>query len=211
MGRKFGHIVTEETKEKISLSLKGKRRNPATEFKKGSIPWNKGIHIRINTGRTCFKKGTDIGTKALNKWRKNGGKTWCEGIKLGLMTKEQRNKISFKLKGRTPKNFDKLLENMRHRIPTGIEIKVYEELQKRGFLFEKQRRMGNKYVVDAFIPLLNLIIEVDGSYWHSLPKVVNRDLIRDDFFIKSGYSILRLKETEINNGNFLNKLPKKNG
>jgi hypothetical protein len=33
---------TQETKDKISATKKGKRSSPAGEFKKGSIPWNKG-------------------------------------------------------------------------------------------------------------------------------------------------------------------------
>lgn len=36
-----------------------------THFKKGHIPWNKGMHIKSNN--------------ALEIWYKNGGKTWCEG------------------------------------------------------------------------------------------------------------------------------------
>ena len=36
----------EKTKRIISLKLKGRRCSPATEFKKGHIPWNKGFKRR---------------------------------------------------------------------------------------------------------------------------------------------------------------------
>ena len=37
---------TERTKKIISLKLKGRHSSPATEFKKGNIPWNKGFKRR---------------------------------------------------------------------------------------------------------------------------------------------------------------------
>ena len=38
-----GHIVAEESRRKISESKKGAHSSIATEFKKGHIPWNKGL------------------------------------------------------------------------------------------------------------------------------------------------------------------------
>jgi len=47
--------------------------NPSkTTWKKGHLPWNKGLHKRLNTGRTHFKKGKD----SLN-WK--GGVTDLKG------------------------------------------------------------------------------------------------------------------------------------
>lgn len=34
-----------------------------TRFRKGQIPWNKGLHLCLNTGRTHLKKGQTIGHK----------------------------------------------------------------------------------------------------------------------------------------------------
>lgn len=87
LGRKFGHIVTEETRQKIREALKsrgpllkehranigkGVRRNPSSaQFKNGHKTWNKGIpfseEAKVRMGlskkgkhfspRTEFKKG----------------------------------------------------------------------------------------------------------------------------------------------------------
>lgn len=38
-----GHIVSEESRRKIRESKKGTHSSLATEFKKGHIPWNKGL------------------------------------------------------------------------------------------------------------------------------------------------------------------------
>lgn len=41
-GFQNGHMVSEETRRKMSLSHKGKHNSSNTKFKKGSIPWSKG-------------------------------------------------------------------------------------------------------------------------------------------------------------------------
>jgi len=54
---------SEKTKKAISLKLMGRHCSPATEFKKGNIPWNKGIKRRglqyayHNSSNTKFKPG----------------------------------------------------------------------------------------------------------------------------------------------------------
>lgn len=69
-----------------------------------------------------------------------------------------------------------------------------------------QYKVNNKFLVDAYIPSLNLIIEADGNYWHTLPKIINKDKAENAYLTKCGYKLLRLSEDEINNGSFRNKL-----
>lgn len=75
-----------------------------TRFKKGSIPWNKGMCCSEETKRkiSLCKKGKKS-NNALEEWRKNGGKTWNKGFK-GFrkghaVSEETRKKISEKQKG----------------------------------------------------------------------------------------------------------------
>jgi hypothetical protein len=55
--------VPDSVKQIISQKLKGRRSSPATEFKKGHIPWNKGLKRRglqyayHNSSETKFKPG----------------------------------------------------------------------------------------------------------------------------------------------------------
>lgn len=93
-----------------------------------------------------------------------------------------------------------------HKEPTSIEKKLYDELKARGLLFETQKLINGKFWVDAYIPHLNLIIEADGGYWHSLDKVVKRDRSKDIYLTKCGFNILRLSEAEINNGTFKERM-----
>lgn len=79
MGAKFGHQVSEETREKISNSLKG------------NIPWNKGIEWRPRKKRGPFseehKKKLSLAHKGKVTWNKgiSGSKShsW-KGGKTGL-------------------------------------------------------------------------------------------------------------------------------
>jgi len=89
---------------------------------------------------------------------------------------------------------------------TSIEKKVYDELKKRGILFKRQTLINNKFLVDAYVPNLNLVIEADGDYWHSLERVIKKDRAENAYLARCGYNMVRLSETEINNGKFRNKL-----
>ena len=114
-------------------------------------------------------------------------------------TKEAKEKM----RGAGIKGFLKLRNS---RSPTSIEKKVYDELKSRGLLFEKQKLIEGIFVVDAYIPSLNLVIEADGDYWHSLPEAIGRDKSRNAYLAKCGYNLLRLTETEINDGSFRRKI-----
>ncbi len=93
------------------------------------------------------------------------------------------------------------------RPPTNIEVAVYEELKERGLLFEKQVLIDGKFCVDAFIPSLNLVIEADGKYWHSMEKTIKKDRAENAYLTSRGYGLLRLSEEEIMNGSFVERLP----
>lgn len=80
---------------------------------------------------------------------------------------------------------------------TNIERKINDELEKRNFLYEKQKYIDN-YIIDFYLPKYKIIIEADGDYWHNLPKNKNRDIQRDFILGFKGYKIFRFWEHEIN-------------
>lgn len=98
-----------------------------------------------------------------------------------------------------------VLSQDKKKKPTSIEKKVYEYLTLKGVVFKKQHLIKH-FIVDAYIPSLNLVIEADGEYWHSLEKNIKRDRAKSAYLLKCGYELLRLKESEINNGEFIKKL-----
>jgi len=193
-----GHKMSEKTKIKIGLFWKGKKREPFTldhkkkigEAKRGCTAWNKGKKMPPMSEKIKKKMG-EAARRGENHPQWKGGKPLCVICKKRLSHYKSKYCIEHRF---TLKQ------------PTSIEKKLYEELKKRGLLFETQKLIGGKFTVDAYIPSLNLIIEADGDYWHSLPKVIRNDKYKNICLKNWGYKLLRLSETEINSDNFINKL-----
>ena len=226
----LGKKMSEETKQKMSRVKMGKNnpsygkgctlstRKKLSDSHKGQIAWNKGIEqwkdkIHPRLGKKHTKEAL---VKMSKSWIKKGQCSWNKGKKFPLISGEN----SPTWKGGLPKclNCGKKLLNYTSsqcqecyfkysKNPTSIESKVYDELKARGFLFESQKVINGRFIVDAHIPSLNLVIEADGDYWHSLPKTAKKDKAENAYLKKCGYNLLRLTETEINNGDFINKLP----
>lgn len=68
-------------------------------------------------------------------------------------------------------------------------------------LYKKQVRF-ERYLVDFYIPELNLIIECFGSYWHKGFAKKVRDMKKREYLEKLGYSILVLWDKEIKSKKF---------
>lgn len=98
------------------------------------------------------------------------------------------------------------LKLVRSKNPTSIEKIVYDYLLLKGILFEKQKSIGKRFVVDAYIPSLNLVIEADGTYWHSRPDNMERDKRKDSYLKTKGFSLIRLTDIEINSGDFKERI-----
>jgi G:T-mismatch repair DNA endonuclease (very short patch repair protein) len=120
------------------------------------------------------------------------GKKASEETKLKL--KEHRAKQVFPIKDSKP------------------ELKIQGFLNELGIVFLKHKNMAIKhsYQCDIFIPLMNLIIEIDGDYWHGNQnnprhKILNKhqieqreeDNIRTKELQEKGFRVLRLWESDI--------------
>lgn len=161
-----GHIVSEETKRKLSKSHDGKPSN------------FKGRHFSEES-----KRKSSLAHIGKNKGSKRTKKTKLK-MRLSAIKRMQRTQSCF----------------------TSIEIRLYNELKRRKVEFIKQCSVNDRFVVDAYIPSLNLIIEVDGNYWHSKEKCKKKDKTENAYLTTCGYKLLRISETDINNNNFISIL-----
>jgi len=89
------------------------------------------------------------------------------------------------------------------RKESGIEKLVRLELTRRkiGFKQEHPLRIGRRrwcYYLDFYIPQWNLVIEVDGAYWHRTSKEKQRDARKDKRLANLGLTVKRLTEVEVN-------------
>ena len=195
-------------------------------FKKGHITWNKGIHITLVC--ECCEK--DYQVQPYRKNKSHFCSRTCAGkmILKGLQNKPKIQKQCYcgkkfqvppslerieccsrscaRKKTNSLKNANKQLRLMiKNKKPTSIERIVYEYLLSRGVKFEKQKLINNRFYVDAYVPSLNLVVECDGNYWHSLDRVVKKDKAENAYLTKCGFNMLRFSEEEIKDSSFQTK------
>jgi len=194
MGSKsaLGYRHTTKAKERIGEAVK---QQWASEERKGYPCGEKTKEKMSIAKRGQTPKNIKLFTENGKLTRfKEGHISWHKG-KVGVYSK---------------KTLRKMAEARQKRFlsgePTSIEKKLYDELKSRGILFEKQRLINGRFLVDAYIPSLNLVIEADGDYHHSLPDVVKKDKTKNAYLGACGFNMLRITGTEIRNGSFMKKL-----
>lgn len=64
------------------------------------------------------------------------------------------------------------------------------------FTFQFQIRK-NWHRYDFLINDTNIIVEMDGDFWHSLPEHVERDKKFDETALRYGYEVIRIKESTV--------------
>lgn len=206
------HVHSKESREKMSLSAKGRIKSQETI--------NKIVATNIKNGN--YEK-----LSLLYKGKKVGG--WLAGEYTA--SEETRKKIGDANRGRistlrgteiTEETREKIkLARSKQIIPlqdTSIEIKIQEFLSLLHLEYFAHKYMSEidyKYRCDIFIPEQEgipqkTIIECDGCYFHSCPicnknKKMNpkqqgqtqRDEIRTKELIEKGFRVIRIWEHEI--------------
>lgn len=79
---------------------------------------------------------------------------------------------------------------------TSIKRIVQRELRRRCISFKKHYVFHN-WQIDIAFPMHKLLVECDGTYWHSLPKRKKRDADLDTFANKEGWVIIHLRDQGI--------------
>ena len=168
-----------------------KNQHTGKEFEKGHQPWNTGL----------------AGKGICKAWNRNLSQT--ESVK---------EKISNKLKGR--KISEKVIENMKKgqqtrwnnieeksrmmkilskswkKKDTKIERLIQKELENKGITFLRNQCFFGT-IPDFYVPDKKIAIYCDGKYWHSIPKVVERDKKYTEILKSNGYNVIRFHEDDI--------------
>jgi len=195
-------------RDKLGRFVKGS--HVKTEFKKGHIPWHKNKKIDINKHTNYGMNKKDHTEKTIKKIRKAAKKIWQN---LRYRKKQILSHKNYKPtfggkhfdghKQRSKKTIDKIKQARAKQIlpkyDTKIEVKIQNFLKKIGieFFTHQYIKIEHGYQCDIFIPLMNLVIECDGDYWHSYPTGTEIDHIRTKELIEKGFKVLRLWEFEI--------------
>lgn len=81
--------------------------------------------------------------------------------------------------------------------PTSIERRLMDALDAAGIPYTFQYVVGNKFLCDFAFPDAMLIVECDGTYWHSTPKQRRRDASKDAYLQACGYTVLRFSDKQL--------------
>ena len=93
------------------------------------------------------------------------------------------------------RNRERLIELYvsRRKYGTKPERDFEHWLRENNIEFESQyRRVGNKHPYDYFLPQYNLLVEIDGHYWHSKPEQKIKDRKHNRDAKRKGYDIVRI-------------------
>lgn len=81
---------------------------------------------------------------------------------------------------------------------TKPELQFAEFCRKNDIAYTEQyRKVGNKHPYDFFLQDYNLLVEIDGTYWHSKPEQKVKDQQHVDDALKNGYNIVRIDTDEL--------------
>jgi len=83
---------------------------------------------------------------------------------------------------------------------SGIENTFALALDALQVEYQRQYKVpGKRWTYDFYLPDYNALVEVDGVYWHSLPKMKDRDRQKDAFGAQANYIVLHVSENLIKN------------
>lgn len=219
-GKSYPH--TEEHKQKVSQALKGRAKSE--EHTRKVAEANQGQKRSEETRRkqSQLKKAAWQKPEVRENYSRGAVERWSrpeEHLKTSETTKVAMKEViarpEFKrnLKNAmervyaSPEYQEAWAEGMskahRYRGRTSIEVIVASLLTSLEIEYEEQERIG-RYLVDFYVPTKNLVIECDGTYWHGERKAgaKEKDARKDAFLLSRGYSVFRIPETDIKNGNF---------
>ncbi len=123
-----------------------------------------------------------------------------EGNKGKVIPEKVRKKISNSVKKLFKENpeYREKIKRARAKQKVVYESKheklIQKGLTKLGIEFKKHRYMKeikHAYQCDIFIEP-NIVIEIDGEYWHNRPETKSKDLIRTKEMQEKGFVVLRI-------------------
>lgn len=205
----YGKIESEEHKKIRGQKIK--ESTTSDTLKKRKI----GINLFVkNNG---YYPGTDEQSKQKRK------DTFLKkyGVDHNWKVKEIRKKCDktcIKLYGKSA--WDLFVDSSLYGHDTKIEKQIHKILDGENITYTSHFSLsyGTSYrEYDIFIPSLNLLIELDGDFWHANPKLFGgqksvlyeiqvrnkeNDIIKNELAKKNGYNLIRFWESDMKQNNF---------
>lgn len=215
--KRKGHPQSDEARKKISESMKNRFKNmnneEREEFSRKSSEANKKYWASLSKEERKKRLEKSINSKKSNKGKSRALKKYYSEMSKADKVEKLNAWIKSGQKASKEK-WDSLTEEQRKkrlnsiiRKETKIEKVVEEHLIANNIRYKKQfyrkcKDMKRGFFFDFYLPDYKLVIECNGSYWHNLPSMVERDKLKEKFILSKGKKILWLWEDEINKDNF---------
>jgi len=135
---------------------------------------NGELHNCLNCGKEFYAKIAEI---------KKGGGKYCS-ISCAMITNNK-------------KRWEEGIYDGVFRSPTSIELAMRAALEELDILYKKEWRPDNYSRIFDFKIDPNVLIEVQGDYWHSLEKNKSRDIEKANWAKNNGFQIVEIWENEI--------------
>jgi very-short-patch-repair endonuclease len=192
-----GISKSEEHRKNLSISRTGKSwGNHTEEHKERMIDISRKSMIeRLATGWRPPKWTEERKEKAKLSMLGNklGKGISRKGVTLNLSQEQRLN--------RSRKRCEFIATNKTKSAFTKIELQCMEYMNTHGIAFIHQYKLDTEkssWLFDFYVPEKNLLIEVDGEYWHTKPKQINRDFLKTAAAKDYGFILLRLSDLDLN-------------
>jgi DNA mismatch endonuclease (patch repair protein) len=225
-GVEFAKLLREKQKlvrlGKPRPKMRGRHLSLKTEFKKGRVPWNKGLYgeefLQYYPNGTIWNKGVPMReeTRKIQREQKLGKPLSMEhkerislGVKRRLENDPQyRVNISLGIRNKIRTDPDFLTRNLFSRKSgqknrdTEIELKLQNGLDSIGvpFIANKSIIYDDFWTIPDIILLpieSKIVIFADGDYWHTLPNQEKKDSQVTKSLQERGWTVLRFRGKEI--------------
>ena len=136
--------------------------------------------MKLNLSPEMKEKKRVIGANNLKKWMNENKELHIESSRKGAI-------VSLK-------------NQADYGMVSSIEIKTKEWFEENNIDYEQQFSIENKFVYD--FKCGNVLVEVNGDYWHSIPETIEKDKRKKKLAEENGYEVIYIWETEVNNNDF---------
>lgn len=222
----IGRKHSEETKNKMSVTAKKnnfgkwmKGRKLSKEIKEKISNKNKGHVCSEETRKKISYKNSGKNNGMYDcKYNTEKKKILSDRLKLNWKDPIIRKKLMKNISDRCRKAALVAQNKIKNNgfMNTKPEVEMKDILDKLNIKYKHIYEINNIkhcYMADFYCEDLNLIIEVDGKYWHNYPLYRDLDIIRNEELKDAGYCLLRFWENEfdLNTVNYeLNKIKGEN-
>lgn len=86
---------------------------------------------------------------------------------------------------------------LKNRRVSSFEVAVFDYLQSMGIEADRSCRVG-RWTFDGRIAGTNILVEADGTFWHSSPVVQERDARKNLWCKENGFELIRITDLDFN-------------